>query len=178
MIAKIVQECVGSLLLWRTEPFSGTRAQSRPFLSPGPLGVTDNLDTKHTGILLGINLARSDNFRVGRTDRWAVEGAEERRRQSDLDGKEHFCFSGWNCIPIRCINIYLGRLGDLIGRMASHDSCITLKRRQPYFQFRTHVHIKGWAKNGSEVWWVLFLLLLTTSASTCLKNSWNLGNIF
>ena len=49
---------------------------------------------KHTGILLGINLARSDNFRVGRTDRWAVEGAEERRRQSDLDGKEHFCFSG------------------------------------------------------------------------------------
>ena len=32
--------------------------------------------------------------------------------------------------------------------------------------------------HGPQVWWSLLLLLLTTSASTCLKNSWNLGNIF
>ena len=37
--------------------------------------------------------------------------------------------------------------------------------------------VERWAKNGS-LWRILFLQLLITSASTCLKNSRNLGTTF
>ena len=36
---------------------------------------------------------------------------------------------------------------------------------------------RGGLKSGSQVWRIMFLLLLTTSASTCLKNSFNVRTI-
>ena len=59
---------------------------SRLFLSPGSLGVSDNLDTSTRGFCWEFILRVVTS--VGRIDGlWSVEGAEERRRQSDLDGK-------------------------------------------------------------------------------------------
>ena len=41
-----------------------------------------------------------------------------------------------------------------------------------FFRFQVY---KEYLKGHSQVWWILFLLLLTSSASTCLQHSRNLG---
>ena len=43
---------------------------------------------------------------------------------------------------------------------------------------KVRIKYRGGINFRSKVLWILFLLLLTTSASTCLKNSCNLGMVF